>query len=179
MGCPQGWASLPAMRWEKLFAELESQAGEDALFDRDALIDELREGERAATSWQQLCGGEVSLTIAGLGRVDGLVLSSNAHLLHVRTGQAHLLINPLSVLEILSASRRSDEPSRVAAKLGWAHAFRLCHRDQERVKVIRMDSSIRAGLVAQVGLNFVQIRDDAGWTVTIPFAAVAAVSCPR
>ena len=176
---PQGWANLPPMRWEKLFADLESQADEDALAERDALIDDLREGELAATSWQQLCGGEVSLTAIGIGRIDGEVVSGNEHVLHLRTRQAHVLVNPSSVLEIGKTSRRGEPGSAVSAKLGWAHAFRSCQRDQDRIKVVRLDSSMRVGIVTQVGRDYVQIRDEAGASVMIPFAAIAAVSCPR
>ena len=167
------------MRWEKLFAELESQVDEDALTERDALIDDLREGELASTSWQQRCGGTVSLTVAGMGRVDGEVVSGNEHLLHVETDRAHILVNPRAVLEVAGVGRRADPPSAVSARLGWPHAFRLCGRDQERITVVRTDSSMRAGVVAAVGKDYVQIRDEAGGIVMIPFAAIAAVSCQR
>lgn len=167
------------MRWEKLFADLEAQTDEDALVERDALIDDLREGERAATSWQQLCGGTVSMTVAGFGRVDGHAVSGNAHLLHVQTVRAHLLISPVSVLEIAATGRRADPPSAVAAKLGWPHALRLCRRDQDRITVVRTDSSTRNGVVDEVGKDFVRIRDDVGGTVMIPLTAIAVVSCPR
>ncbi|MDX6278092.1 MAG: hypothetical protein QOJ72_2220, partial [Nocardioidaceae bacterium] len=40
------------MRWERLFAELEAQAGDVELQDRDALVEELADGDWAATSWR-------------------------------------------------------------------------------------------------------------------------------
>ena len=172
-------ANLPAMRWEKLFADLESQAAEDALLERDAMIDDLREGEQASTSWQQLCGGDVSLTVTGLGRFDGTVVSGNDQVIHVRTPQAHILVSPLSVLEIAGTGKRVAEPSAVGARLGWAYALRLCQRDQDRITVTRTDSSRRAGVVDRVGRDYVRIRGDAGDSLMIPFAAIAAVSCPR
>ncbi len=167
------------MRWEKLFADLESQVDEDALAERDALIDDLREGERAAISWQHLCGGVVSLTVTGLGRIDGEVVSGNDHLLRVETARHHLLVSPRAVLEISGEGRRTDPPSAVSAGLGWPHAFRACGRDQDRITVIRADSSRRAGTVSAVGRDYVQLRDEAGGSIMIPFEAIAAVSCPR
>jgi hypothetical protein len=40
------------MRWERLFHELEAQAGDLEMQERDALVDELRDGE-----WRRRHGG--------------------------------------------------------------------------------------------------------------------------
>ncbi|MEO6472707.1 MAG: hypothetical protein ABIR57_12080 [Aeromicrobium sp.] len=167
------------MRWDKLFADLESQADEDALAERDALIEDLSEGEWAGTSWRQLCGGYVRVEAVGIGHVEGEVMSINERLLHVRAPHADTLISPASVLVVSSWSRRADPVTSVSSRLGWPAAFRLCQRDQDRVKVHRVDGTMNTGLVAQVGQDFVQIRDDADKSILIPLAAISAVSCPR
>lgn len=167
------------MRWEKLFADLEGIVDDETLTERDALITELRDGERAATTWQQLTGGDVSLEVIGVGRIDGVVQSGNDHVIHVLTDRAHLLVSPFALMAVLSASQRAAKPTAVTSRLGWTYVFRLLQRDQDRVQVHRMDTSARTGTVVLVGADFVQIRDEAGNAPMIPYAAIAAVSCPR
>jgi hypothetical protein len=167
------------MRWEKLFADLEGMAGDDALTERDALVADLRDGERAATTWLQLTGGQASFEIEGAGRVDGVVQSGNGQFVHVRTDRAHVLVNPAAVMAVLGASQRGTSPSAVTSRLGWSYVFRLLQRDQDSVQVCRRDASVWTGTVQLVGADFVQIRDEAGNEPMIPYAAIGAVSCPR
>ncbi|MBC7594137.1 MAG: hypothetical protein H7288_09395 [Kineosporiaceae bacterium] len=167
------------MRWEKLFADLEGIVGDEALTERDALVTELRDGERAATRWQQLAGGGVSLEVAGVGRIDGTVQSGNDQVIHVLTDRAHMLVNPVALMAVLGASQRAEKPTVVSSKLGWPYVFRLLQRDQDRVQVCRTDSTSRAGRVVLVGADFVQIRDEAGNAPMIPYSAIAVVSCSR
>lgn len=167
------------MRWEKLFADLEGMSDDDALADRDALVNDLRDGERAETTWQQLTGGQVMMEIIGFGRIEGEVLSGNALLIHLRTQQAHLLVNPAGVMAVLSSTQRARAHTAMSAKLGWPTMFRLLQRDQDRVQVVRTDASSMSGTVEFVGADFVRIHDEAGNIPMIPFEAIAAVSCPR
>ena len=167
------------MRWEKLFADLEGIVDDEALTERDALVAELRDGERAATNWQQLAGGGVSLEVAGVGRIDGTVQSGNEHVIHVLTDRAHMLVNPVAVMAVLGATQRVAKPTAVASKLGWPYAFRLLQRDQDRVQVYRTDSSSMTGKVVLVGADFVEICDEAGNGPMIPYLAIAVVSCLR
>lgn len=167
------------MRWEKLFADLEGLAEDDALAERDALVHDLRDGERAATTWLQLIGGQVWLEVDGLGRVDGVVQSGNGQVIHVLTDRAHLLVNPAAVTAVLGASQRAGQPSAVTSRLGWPYVFRMLQRDQDRVQLCRRDASAWTGTVVLVGADFVQVRDEAGKAPMIPYAAIAAVSCPR
>ena len=59
------------MRWERLFEDLEARAADLELDERDALVDELRDGDWAQTSWRQLLGGHVVLAVRGADRVEG------------------------------------------------------------------------------------------------------------
>lgn len=167
------------MRWEKLFADLEQMVGDDALAERDALVQDLRDGERAATTWRQLAGGQVSLDVAGAGRIVGAVQSGTEQVIHLLTDRAHVLVNPDAVVAILGSSQRAVPTSPVTSHLGWSYLFRLLQRDQDRVQVRRRDASMWTGVVLFVGADFVQIRDDAANAAMIPYAAIAAVSCPR
>jgi len=167
------------MRWQKLFADLEGIAEDEALAERDALVHDLRDGERATMTWQQLAGGQVSFEVAGAGRVDGLVQSGNDQVIHVLSDHAHVLVHPDAVMAVLSASQRAAKTSVVSSRLGWSYVFRLLQRDQDPVRVHRRDASVRAGTVVLVGADFVQIRDEAANVLMIPYAAIATVSCPR
>lgn len=171
------WANLPLMRWERLFADLESGADDAALVERDALIADLREGEWAATSWWQLCGGPVELGVVGLGRVVGEAVAANESVIQVRTSHEHVLINVSHVLDVRS-SRRAAPLTAVASRLGLPHALRMCQRDGDRVRLHRVDSSQCVGTVQRVGRDFVDIRDDSGRLMVVPLSAVAALSCP-
>lgn len=166
------------MRWDKLFADLESQIGEDALIERDALIDELREGEWASTTWSELCGGWVVLWVAG-ARVEGEVVSHNDQVLHLRGPGSDFVVSPGAVQEIVSTTRRADKVSAVTSRLGWSHLLRACRRDRDRIQIRRADGQLRAGTVDRVGKDFVALTDEAGHAVVIPFAAIAMLSCPR
>ncbi len=71
------------MRWDRLFADLEGQAADLELEERDALVSELREGEWAETSWRDLVGGHVVLEVVGLGRVEGEARLVNETVVHL------------------------------------------------------------------------------------------------
>lgn len=166
------------MRWERLFAELEGQATDDALSERDALIEDLRQGEWATTGWWQLCGGRAGVEVVGLGRIDGVIVSANQHVLQVRTAREDVLVNAAHVLGVLAPARRAQTPTAVDARLGLRHALRACQRDADRVRIHRVDASMRAGVVEQVGQDFVSLREDSGTVTIVPLAMVAAFSCP-
>lgn len=167
------------MRWDKLFADLEAAAADDELAERDALVSDLREGELAATTWLRLAGGQVTLEVSGLGRVEGVIMAANDRLLHLQTTQSHVVVGAGSVLAVVAATARSGPRSAVADRLGWTSVLRMLQRDRDRVQICRIDGSVRSGLVDLVGADFVRVRDEAGQAPIIPLAAIAAVSCPR
>lgn len=172
------WANLPVMRWDKLFADLEAETHESQLVERDALIDDLRDGEWASTPWSALCGGDVILVVAG-ARVAGHVLSVNRQIIHLRAEQNDIIVNPDWVDEISASTRRSTPASTVSARLGWPHIFRACRRDRDRIQLRRRDGANCSGTVDRVGQDFVSIREDAPRSVVVPFTAIATLTCPR
>jgi hypothetical protein len=164
------------MRWERLFNELEAQAGDLEMQERDSLVEELRDGEWADTSWRSLLGGHVVLDVAGLGRVEGDAMLVNQHVIQLRGEQIEHVIGTSAVSAVISAERRADEPSVVSAALGWGHVFRALRVEGEPVRVRTIAGSIVDGTIDVVGADFVRVREESGRDQTLPFAAVAVVS---
>jgi hypothetical protein len=162
------------MRWERLFAELEAQAGDVELQDRDALVEELADGDWAATSWRDILGGRVVLDVQGHGRLDGDVVLANERFVQLRGERADHVVNAAAVLAVVSSQRRAPEESRVSAALGWGHVFRALREDSVRVR--RIDGGTVDGEVEVVGSDFVRLRDEAGHRQVVPFSAIGVVS---
>jgi PAS domain-containing protein len=162
------------MRWERLFAELEAQVNDVEMQERDALVDELADGDWASTSWRDLLGGRVVLDVHGHGWLDGEVVLVNQRFVQLRGERVDHLVNATAVLAIVSAERRAVEASRVSAGLGWGHVFRALREDPVRVR--KIDGSTVDGSVDVVGGDFVRMRDESGRHQVLPFDAIAVVS---
>ncbi len=162
------------MRWERLFTELEAQIGDVEMQDRDALVDELADGDWAATSWRDLVGGQVVLNVQGHGQLAGEAVLVNQRLVQVRDERIDHIVNAEAVLAVVSSERRADDESRVSAGLSWGHVFRALREDPVRVR--RTDGSSVDGMVGVVGSDFVRIRDDSGRDQVLPFNIVAVIS---
>lgn len=139
------------MRWDRLFTELEAQAGDLEMQERDALVAELRDGEWADTSWRSLLGGEVVLEVAGFGRVAGQVVLVNHQIIQVRSERSEHVISTGAVVAVMSTERRSDPPNVVSASLGWGHVFRALRADAEPVRVRTINGSTIDGEIDVIG----------------------------
>lgn len=164
------------MRWDRLFADLEGQADDLELAERDVLVDELRDGTWAETAWRDLVGGQTVLEVHGLGRVEGDVQLVNDHVVHLDAGSVEHVVATSAVLGILASERRAPEESVVSSRLGWGHVFRAARDEDSALRVTRADGTTVEGRVDVVGRDFVRIASDAGRTRMVPFAAVAAVT---
>ena len=164
------------MRWERLFAELEAQAGDLELDDRDALVEELRDGDWAETSWRALLGGHVVLDVLGLGRVEGDVVLANEHIVHLHGERLDHVVSARAVLAVVSSQRRAERSSPVTATLGWGHVFRALRQADDAIRVSRIDGLTVDGAVSVVGRDFVRLRTESGRDQVVPFDAVAVVS---
>src|SRR5690348_4062247 len=123
------------MRWERLFEDLEAQAADLELDERDALADELRDGDWAQTSWRQLLGGRVVLSVRGADRVEGEVVLVNERLVHLRSDSMDHLVNADAVTGIHVAERRADATTAVGEALGWGQVFRALRDAGEEIRV--------------------------------------------
>ncbi len=163
------------MRWDRLFADLEGQAADLELEERDALVDELRDGAWAETSWRDLVGGHVVLEVTGLGRVEGEARLVNESVVHLVSERAEHVVARTAVLEVVSSERHAAPPSPVTERLGWGHVLRAARDDGDRTRLTRTDGTAVDGAVDVVGRDFVSVRSG-GRTRTMPFAAIAALT---
>ena len=163
------------MRWDRLFADLEGQAADLELEERDALVDELRDGAWAETSWHDLLGGHVVLEVAGLGRVEGEARLVNESVVHLVSDRAEHVVAGPAVLEVVASERRAVPPTPVTSRLGWRHVLRAAREDGDRTRITFTDGTTVDGVVDVVGRDFVSVRSG-GRTRTVPFTAIAALT---
>lgn len=161
------------MRWDRLFADLEGQAAEIEREERDALADELRDGDWADTSWRDLLGGTVVLDVLGAGPVEGVVALVNERIVQLDRDR---VVAARAVVGVRSAQRRADEPGRVAASLGWGQVFRALRDAGEPVAVRLVDGTTRDGMVGVVGRDFVRLVSASGRAQDVVWTGIAVVS---
>ena len=164
------------MRWERLFNEIEAQSGDLEMQERDALVEELRDGEWADTSWRSLMGGDVVLDVVGLGRLEGSAVLVNKQIIQLRGERVEHVVSADAVAAVIAAGRRSDQPSVVSAALGWGHVFRALRAEGQPVRVRTVTGSTIDGTIDVVGADFVRVHEDSGHDQSVPFAALAMVS---
>jgi len=164
------------VRWDRLFADLEGQADDLELAERDVLVDELRDGTWAETSWRDLVGGQTVLEVTGLGRVEGDVQLVNDQVVHLDGGSIEHVVATSAVLGVVSSERRAAAASVVSSRLGWGHVFRAARDEESALRITRADGTAVDGRVDVVGHDFVRVASDGGRTRVLPFSAVAAVT---
>jgi hypothetical protein len=164
------------MRWERLFEDLEAQAADLELDERDALVDELRDGDWAQTSWRQLLGGHVVLAVRGADRVEGDVTLVNDRFVHLRGDTMDHVVSVAAVMAVHSSERRADASTGVGEALGWGHVFRALREAGEEIRVRLVDGTVRDGSVIVAGRDFVRLRAGSGRDQVLPFDGIAVVS---
>jgi hypothetical protein len=164
------------MRWERLFEDLEARAADLELDERDALVEELRDGDWSQTSWRQLLGGHVVVTVRGAERIEGEVTLVNDRLVHLRGDAMDHVVNAGAVMAVHSSERRADASTAVDDALGWGHVFRALREAGEEIRVRLVDGSVRDGSVVVAGRDFVRLRAASGRDQVLPFDAIAVVS---
>jgi hypothetical protein len=164
------------MRWDRLFEDLEAQAADLELDERDALVDELRDGDWAQTSWRQLLGGHVVLAVRGADRIEGDVTLVNDRLVHLRGATLDHVVNAAAVMGVHSSERRADASTPVGEALGWGHVFRALREAGEEIRLRLVDGTVRDGAVLVAGRDFVRLKAGSEHDQVVPFDAIAVVS---
>lgn len=165
-----------AVRWDRLFDELEAQAAEIERAERDAFVDELRDGDWAQTSWRDLLGGAVVLEVQGGGRIEGEVALVNERIVQVRGDRVDHVVATAAVMVVHAAERRADAPGRVGAALGWGRVLRALRDAAEPIAIRLLDGRVHQGTVEVVGKDFVRVVADSGRRQDVAWSAIAVVS---
>lgn len=184
-----------AVRWDRLFDELEASAAEaDRLDHRAEVADRTRrERARVQLSERALAAEQttVELRVSGVGSVRGVVsrVGGQWMLLSVDDGARREVLVPLGVILAATGMGRravSRPPSAVASRLGLGHVLRGMSRDRSIVQVALVDGHLVTGVIDGVGADHLDLTSQvpgeplaAGATasaVLVPFRAMATVS---
>lgn len=169
------------MRWERLFADLEDQAEDEALAERDALAADLRDEHWGSLSWRDLLGDSVTLDVVGAGRISGTVVAHNATFVHVRHPTLDHVVAVPAVSSVVATHGDPRPQGPVTQRLGWTHVCRRARDDGDEIHLVRADGSALDGLVDVVGGDFVRLRPTSGAepTAVVPYVAIAVLSIRR
>jgi hypothetical protein len=167
------------MRWNDLFADLEGQLGAaaDAQFSSD-VADRTR-GERASVALEArfagAVGATVSVTLRDGERFSGTLtdVASTWILVSESARQSWIPLHALVALGGLGP--RAVELPAVARKLSVGHALRALSRDRSEV-VVCTTGGRWSGIIAQVGADYVEIRErDTRALTVLPFGVMTRV----
>ena len=169
------------MRWERLFADLEGQAEDEALAERDALAADLRDEHWGSLTWRAMLGDSATLEVVGVGRVAGEVVAHNATFVHLRTPALDHVAAVEAVAAVVATQGDPLSQGVVTERLGWAQVCRRVRDDADEVRLGRVDGPSHDGVVDVVGRDFVRLRAATATTATVvvPFAAIAVLSIRR
>ena len=167
------------MRWDRLFADLEAGAEDDAVRERELLVPELADEQWAATTWTDLLEGLVVLEVSDGLRLEGTVRGVGERLVRLEGAQHDVLVDVGHVVGLLGGRRRESRSRGVGERLGWRQAFRSLRDDADEVEIWRVGHEPVRGVVELAGQDFVRLRTPAGRSCCIPFRAVSAVRAPR
>jgi hypothetical protein len=159
--------TLLAVRWERLFDDLEAQL---EAADREELSAEVADRTRREVAMVSLAGrlgsalgGRVELSIEGFGALCGSVR---------RVGQGWVLLDAgpatdtvvawpaiLAVRGLPASVVPVDARGEVAARLDLGHILRGIARDRSPVVIVMRDGSRLAGTIDRVGADFVDLAE--------------------
>lgn len=179
--------SLTLMRWRELFGELEGDAAALERQERDLDIADRTRARLGSLSWLDRCAQrDVGLRVAGVGLLHGQVETvASAWLLLHADAATDWLVAVAAVTGIVPSTTAvadtgsGDARGQVERRLTWLNAWSVLSRDRDRVYVVRTDGSGTAGIPARVGRDFVELTTEVGRAELVPYAAIAAVRCPR
>jgi hypothetical protein len=184
---PRG--TVTAMRWERLFTDLEAEVAELAGQDREAEIADRTRAEVARTSWvdrvRAAIGSSVRFRLLGADMVEGTVLQVGSDWLLLRAG-AHDVLVPVGAVVGVEGTGLAAVAPPALGEVGaptWSAAWRVLARDRAAVRVVRVGGSTVHGVPVRVGADFVELdpalgqrrRDPADLgRVLVPYAAITA-----
>lgn len=185
------------MRWDDVFAGLEADAAGLQDRERDTEIADRTRAELAtvalADRFRATLGRSAAVRVTGLGVVHGRVERVTPRwVLLAAADDVEWLVAWAAILGVagLSIQAVGASTGHVETSFGWPATWRVLARDRAPVHVVRRDGSSLTGIPDRVGADFVELglrdpdissstRRQPAVVELVPYAAVAAVRCPR
>lgn len=160
------------MRWDRLFAELESARIDEIADERDALAEDLRDEQWSSLRWRDLLGDPgLRLEVEGLGEIDGRV-TGTGDVIVVARADRRVVVMPDAVLAISGTDGRAAAVPSLSRTRG--QVARALRDDAAEVRVVRRDGVAVDGAIVAVGADFLQVV--AGdRRVSLPWTTIAAL----
>ena len=185
--------TLPDMRWEQLFADLEAQVAE-----QEAVAEQAEQGSRARAEFGRVrlvdrlrgsLGQQVSLTCAGAGQLAGRLADVGVDWVLLTDAQQREVLVAVralsSVAGLAGVTAPATEDGPVARALDLRRALRGLARDRAAVQCLLGDGGALTGTIDRVGADFVELaehpldqprrRGAVSGVRAVPLAAVVAV----
>jgi hypothetical protein len=160
-------ASLPVMRWEQLFADLEAQAAE-----QEAGAEQAEEGSRARAEFGRVrladrlrgsLGQQVTLGCVGAGQLTGRLVDVGVDWLLLVDGQHRDVLVAVHALGSVAGLARVTAPATeegpVARALDLRRVLRGLARDRAGVQSLLVDGEVLTGTIDRVGADFVEVAE--------------------
>ena len=182
-------STLPTMRWDQLFDDLEAQLGAQERRERDSEVADRTRRERAgvelAARFASAVGSELRLRLLSGAQVPGelLDLGEDWLLLELTTGR-EAVIPMRSVTGVLGLPARASS-ARTARRFALGYALRGLSRDRVAVAVTDTSGQVLTGTIDVVGADSLDLAEHAlgesrrsenvRGRQTVPFWAVVLV----
>ena len=163
-------ARISLVRWDELFADLESQAGQLAAQERASEVGELARAElakiRLVERMLPSLGATLAVRCIGDVRVGGELVRVGPDwlLLDEGHGREAVVALPavLSVGGLVRLSAAAGSVGRVESRIGMRSALRGVARDRSPVRVHLGDGAVLAGTIDRVGDDFFELATHPG-----------------
>lgn len=185
---------LGLVRWDELFADLESQASELARLELEAEVDERVRAQigrvRLVDRLTPSLGRDVVVSCEGGCSVTGRLTEVGSEWVLVSEHLGREALIPIwSVQSVSGLARLSANPETegvVDSRLGLRHALRVIARDRSGLRIVLRDGQILGGTIDRVGSDFVELAEHApgeprrhGEIVRVSAVAHAAIAVIR
>lgn len=179
------------MRWNDLFADLESQAEAGERAELDAEVADRSRGEQASIALVDRLvaahGQPLLVRMAGAGEIRGRLGAVGANWLLLSEGPTDQLALLAAVCGVCDLGRRSaprERRSPVLARLGVVAPLRAIVRDRATVRIVLRDGGAVTGTPERVGKDHLDVlvhaadevaRSAGRHRITLPFEALSTV----
>ena len=194
----EGLAYADAMRWDAIFADLETQMAAGERLDLEAEITERTRTEEASVELADRLRGSLGrlivVQLASGSTFEGTLSHAGSQALVLDEPRHQVLVPYASAVRYVGLSRLAvAEPSRVRQRLGLASALRGLARDRTGLAVLTAGGlageATIFGVIDRVGRDYLDLAvtgegeerraANVRQVATIPFAALAGIRSGR